>query len=139
MFDWLVTGKPIVYFVPDRERYASELRGFYADLLAEAPGPVVETTAAVAYEVRYSRRDESRFASDLTAWRERFAYRDDGHAGEHVLNHMLELGWFGADEVLMPRPVEAAAPAADDTEQEAGAPAHVHRLEDDHKPESIEQ
>jgi len=139
MFDWLVTGKPIVYFVPDRERYANELRGFYADLLAEAPGPVVETTAAVAYEVRYSRTDGFRFESDLAAWRERFAYRDDGHAGEHVLNHMLELGWFGADEVLMPRPVEAAAPAADDTEQEAGTPAHVHRLEDDHKPESIEQ
>lgn len=97
MFDWLVTGKPIVYFVPDLERYASELRGFYADLLAEAPGPVVQTTAAVAYEIRHAEADAARFEEDLAAWRDRFAYRDDGHAAEHVLNHMLELGWFGSE------------------------------------------
>jgi CDP-glycerol glycerophosphotransferase (TagB/SpsB family) len=102
MFDWLVTGKPIVYFVPDLERYASELRGFYADLLAEAPGPVVQTTAAVAYEIRHAEADAARFEEDLAAWRDRFAYRDDGHAAEHVLNHMLELGWFGSDPTSDP-------------------------------------
>lgn len=103
MFDWLVTGRPLVYCVPDLERYASELRGFYADLLAEAPGPVVQTTAQVAYEVSHAEDEAAGFEAILTSWRERFAYRDDGHAAEHVVNHMLELGWFGSDEVLMAR------------------------------------
>jgi CDP-glycerol glycerophosphotransferase (TagB/SpsB family) len=99
MFDWLVTGKPIVYCVPDLDRYANELRGFYADLLAEAPGPVVRTTAEVAYEVRHADADAERFESAMASWRERFTYRDDGRAAERVLAHMLELGWFGADSV----------------------------------------
>lgn len=97
MFDWLVTGKPIVYCVPDLARYATELRGFYADLLAEAPGPVVRTTAEVAYEVQYARADAERFEAAMASWRERFTVRDDGHAAERVLARMLDLGWFGAD------------------------------------------
>ena len=139
MFDWLVTGKPIVYFVPDRERYANELRGFYADLLAEAPGPVVQTAAEVGYEVRYAQADAARYESDLTAWRERFTYRDDGHSGEHVLNHMLEFGWFGAEDVLMPRTVETAAAATEDALHEPGTPAEMHGREDHHEAESVEQ
>jgi CDP-glycerol glycerophosphotransferase len=134
MFDWLVTGRPIVYCVPDLDRYASELRGFYADLLAEAPGPVVQTTAQVAYEVSHAEAEAGRFEAILTSWRERFAYRDDGHAAEHVVNHMLELGWFGTDEVLMPRAVEASATSSKHAEQEPGAPAQMHRLEDDREP-----
>ena len=133
MFDWLVTGKPIVYCVPDLDRYASELRGFYADLLAEAPGPVVQTTSQVAYEIHHAETDATRYEPVLAAWRERFAYRDDGHTAEHVLNHMLEFGWFGSDgpERLMPAAVEAPATTAKHAKQESGAPAEVHRLEHD--------
>jgi CDP-glycerol glycerophosphotransferase len=97
MFDWVVTGKPIVFCVPDLDRYANELRGFYADLLSEAPGPVVHTTGEVAYEIRYANSDAPRHEAALASWRERFTFRDDGRAAERVLAHMLELGWFGAD------------------------------------------
>ena len=43
MFDFAVTGKPMHFFVPDLEHYRGELRGFYFDLEAHAPGPVVRT------------------------------------------------------------------------------------------------
>jgi hypothetical protein len=29
-----------------------------------------------------------------TAWRERFTPHDDGHAGDRVVQRMLELGWL---------------------------------------------
>ena len=43
MFDFSVTGKPMYFLVPDMEHYRGELRGFYFDLAAHAPGPVVRT------------------------------------------------------------------------------------------------
>ena len=43
MFDFAATGRPMVFFTPDLAHYSEDLRGFYFDLLAEAPGPVVQT------------------------------------------------------------------------------------------------
>ena len=54
MFDFAGTGKPIVFFTPDLAHYSTDLRGFYFDLLAEAPGPVV------ARSRRPARRDPRR-------------------------------------------------------------------------------
>ncbi len=45
MFDFSVTGKPMYFLVPDIEHYRGELRGFYFDLIAHAPGPVVRSEA----------------------------------------------------------------------------------------------
>ncbi len=47
MFDFAVTGKPIVFFTYDLEEYRDGVRGFYFDLEAEAPGPVCRTTEEV--------------------------------------------------------------------------------------------
>src|SRR5690606_37289810 len=40
MFDFTATGKPIHFFTPDLDHYRGELRGFYFDLAARAPGPL---------------------------------------------------------------------------------------------------
>ncbi|MEY4648571.1 MAG: hypothetical protein RL009_987, partial [Actinomycetota bacterium] len=42
MFDYTVTGKPILFLAPDLERYRAE-RGFYLDYEAEVPGPIFKT------------------------------------------------------------------------------------------------
>jgi CDP-glycerol glycerophosphotransferase (TagB/SpsB family) len=94
MFDWLATGRPIVFCVPDLDQYAKVLRGFYADLLAEAPGPVVRTTDEVADAIVDLTGDPGRFAEELESWRHRFAPLDDGLAGERVLQQMIAEGWF---------------------------------------------
>jgi len=92
MFDWVVTGRPIVFFVPDMASYAYVLRGFYADLLEDPPGPVVHTTAEVAEAIQASGTDE--YAEQQREWRERFAAHDDGRAAEHVVRRMVEAGWL---------------------------------------------
>ena len=38
MFDFAVTGKPMFFFTYDLEHYRDEVRGFYFDFEAEAPG-----------------------------------------------------------------------------------------------------
>jgi CDP-glycerol glycerophosphotransferase len=95
MFDWVPTGRPVVFFVPDLPHYRGELRGFYADLLSEAPGPVVETTDDLLVAVVHAEEHRDEHADGVRAWQERFASHDDGRAGQRVVQRMIDNGWFG--------------------------------------------
>jgi CDP-glycerol glycerophosphotransferase len=87
MFDFSVMGKPMYFFVPDLEHYRGELRGFYFDLAAHAPGPVVRTQEELAVALG---EDPSRFAARYAEWRMKFNARDDGHAAERVVARLLD-------------------------------------------------
>jgi CDP-glycerol glycerophosphotransferase len=86
MFDFSVTGKPLYFFVPDLEHYRDELRGFYFDLLETAPGPVLTDPASLVASIL--RPDPAAHAERYAAWRERFNPRDDGHAGNRVIDRL---------------------------------------------------
>lgn len=96
MFDYTATGRPIVFFTPDLAHYREDLRGFYFDLEAHAPGPMVttqeeltaalaDTTVPAAYTGRYAR------------WRDRFNARDDGRAAERVVARILDQGYVSRE------------------------------------------
>jgi len=91
MFDWMTTDRPIVFFTPDLAHYSEDLRGFYFDLLAEAPGPVVhDRTSLLAVLSEPSDGHAERRA----AWRERFTPLDDGGAGARVVERLVAEGWL---------------------------------------------
>ena len=90
MFDFAVTGKPMVFYVPDLAHYSERLRGFYFDLLAEAPGAVVTTRDELFDAVKAPTVDPDRYA----AWQRRFVPYDDGHAGDRVVEQIYDAGWF---------------------------------------------
>ena len=94
MFDWVSTGRPVVFFVPDLPRYRGELRGFYTDLLSEAPGPVVETTDDLLVAVVHAEEHRDEHADGLRNWQKRFTAHDDGNAGRRVVQRMIDAGWF---------------------------------------------
>src|SRR5213075_1098861 len=52
MFDFAVTGRPMLFFTYDLEFYRDHLRGFYFDFEAEAPGPLLSTSAEIVAAVR---------------------------------------------------------------------------------------
>ena len=52
MFDYAVTGRPMVFFTYDLAEYRDSLRGFYFDFEAEAPGPLLASSAEVIEAVR---------------------------------------------------------------------------------------
>ncbi len=94
MFDWMTTDKPIVFFTPDLAHYSTELRGFYFDFIAEAPGPVVETADAVRTAVLRAHESMPEFVERRAAWRKKFTPLEDGRAGDRVVQRMLDAGWF---------------------------------------------
>jgi CDP-glycerol glycerophosphotransferase len=86
MFDFAVTRKPMVFFTYDLERYRDEVRGFYFDFAAEAPGPMVATTAALAAELSDLDAVSRRFDAPYERFRERFCALEDGHAAARVVD-----------------------------------------------------
>ncbi|MDE0545668.1 CDP-glycerol glycerophosphotransferase family protein [Microbacterium sp. C7(2022)] len=95
MFDFSVTGKPMYFLVPDLEHYRGELRGFYFDLAAHAPGPVVRTQAELTDAVNAP--DPQQFTGRYRAWNARFNSRDDGHAAERVVARILDQGFVARE------------------------------------------
>ena len=91
MFDYSVTGRPMYFLVPDLEHYRGELRGFYFDLIAHAPGPVVRSYADL---LRALEGDPSTHAQRYEAWRRRFNARDDGRAAERVVARIFDQGFL---------------------------------------------
>jgi len=92
MFDYTATGKPIFFLTPDLVHYREDLRGFYFDLVAHAPGPMVSTQDELA-EALADQTVPARFADRYAAWQQRFNARDDGHAAERVVARILDQGF----------------------------------------------
>lgn len=94
MFDFSATGKPMYFFVPDLEHYRGRLRGFYFDLAERAPGPVVDTQAALTESLRDVDAPD-RFAARYESWRSRFTAREDGRSAERVVARLRDQGFLG--------------------------------------------
>jgi CDP-glycerol glycerophosphotransferase len=89
MFDFAVTGKPLLFYTYDLERYRDELRGFYFDLSADPPGPLVTTTQELVDELRHLGALRSRHADAYARFTERFCHLDDGRATERFVRRFL--------------------------------------------------
>ncbi|HET8615705.1 MAG TPA: CDP-glycerol glycerophosphotransferase family protein [Actinomycetales bacterium] len=85
MFDYANTGRPMVFFTWDLESYRDELRGFYFDLEAQAPGPLVRTTEEVAEMLQTLPAVQAQYAERYAAFRERFCSLEDGEASRRVV------------------------------------------------------
>ena len=92
MFDYSVLERPMVFFVQDLERYRDTLRGFYFDFQATAPGPLVRTTAQLVAVLRDHDELCRTTAERVAEFRRTFSPLDDGHAGERVVDALVERG-----------------------------------------------
>lgn len=54
MFDFAITGKPIVIFAPDYDDYRASQRGVIFDIASESPGPFVSDEASLVREIEQS-------------------------------------------------------------------------------------
>ena len=83
MFDYSLLKRPMFFFAYDIENYKNNLRGFYFDFLATAPGPIVKTTEELA---------DSILQYDAKEWEDRYQiftdtynHADDGNASKKVV------------------------------------------------------
>ncbi|MBA8795005.1 CDP-glycerol glycerophosphotransferase [Friedmanniella endophytica] len=97
-FDFGVTGKPMIFHVPDLDLY-EETRGWLFDFAGSAPGPLVRTTDEVVEALADLPRVVEEHAPAYADFRSRFLELEDGHASARLV-----------DAVFVPR---GDAPAAD--------------------------
>jgi CDP-glycerol glycerophosphotransferase len=92
MFDFAATRKPMVFFTYDLEHYRDDLRGFYFDFAAEAPGPLVGTTDELAGALGDLDAIRRRYAAAYERFHERFCHREDGKAAARVVDRVFGAG-----------------------------------------------
>ncbi|TDC68874.1 CDP-glycerol:glycerophosphate glycerophosphotransferase [Actinomadura sp. GC306] len=90
MFDFAVTGRPMVFFTYDLERYRDHVRGFYFDFDAEAPGPLLSTSREVIEALREPTALDAGFRDARAAFAARYCPHDDGNAASRVLDRVLQ-------------------------------------------------
>lgn len=89
MFDFAVTGRPIILFPFDKGRYERECRATYFDIDDIAPGPVVTRVAALGDELQGLEEFESAYQSRYARFVRRFLPHEDGRATARAIQGSL--------------------------------------------------
>ena len=90
MFDYTVTGKPIMFLAPDLERYRAE-RGFYFDFEKLAPGPILNSDREVLQALGRIDQISKQYEPRYRAWQQKFNSLEDGNAAKRV----VDIVWGG--------------------------------------------
>ena len=85
-FDFALTGRPMVFLVPDLERYTGGVRGFLYDFEPTAPGPHVRTTAEVVAALKDLDATAAAHRDAYEAFNRAYNSRNDGHAAARVVD-----------------------------------------------------
>ncbi|HEX2073245.1 MAG TPA: CDP-glycerol glycerophosphotransferase family protein [Geodermatophilus sp.] len=86
MFDFAITGKPLLFFTYDLDYFRDELRGFYFDLAEVAPAPLLRTSKELVDALADVEAVTAEHAERYARFRETFCHLEDGHATERVLD-----------------------------------------------------
>jgi CDP-glycerol glycerophosphotransferase len=89
MFDFAVTGKPVLLFTYDLEQYRDQLRGLYFDLAAEAPGPLLATSGEVISAIADIDTVAAGHRAAYDAFAGKFCPLDDGKASARVCERIF--------------------------------------------------
>ena len=91
MFDFAVTGRPMLFFTYDLADYRDRLRGFYVELADIAPGPVLETSEQVMSALADLDRVVADSRDRYARFRDTYCSLEDGRATDRVLELLAEL------------------------------------------------
>ena len=89
MFDYAVTGRPILFFTYDLAEYRDNLRGFYFDFEAEAPGPLLDSSAGVIEAVKDVDSVAAPYRDAYRRFAARFSSLDDGKAAARICDRLF--------------------------------------------------
>jgi CDP-glycerol glycerophosphotransferase len=83
MFDYSILMRPMLFYCYDLNEYKDTLRGFYFDLIKEAPGPVTMTTQMLIQSIR--EYDYGIYEDRYEAFISKYNHADDGNASKKII------------------------------------------------------
>ena len=84
-FDFALLQRPMLFFAYDLDKYERSLRGFYMDLIENAPGPVVRTNDALFQALSNLDTVRREYAGRLATFASDYGPASDGRASERVV------------------------------------------------------
>ena len=88
MFDFSVTGKPMIFLTPDFDDYVAK-RGFYFDFEQLAPGPILRDSSFLRKALESIDSQKVQYAERYQAWQQKFNKLEDGLASKRVVDATL--------------------------------------------------
>ena len=88
MFDFSVTGKPIIFLAPDFDDYVAK-RGFYFDFDQLAPGPILRSDANLKETLENLDSLRTQYLSRYQAWQKKFNSLEKGDSSKQVVDRTL--------------------------------------------------
>jgi CDP-glycerol glycerophosphotransferase len=88
MFDFSVTGKPMIFLAPDLANYVAQ-RGFYFDFENLAPGPIVRDASSLKKALEDIDTHQANYAERYQAWQQKFNHLEDGSASKRLVDQSL--------------------------------------------------
>ena len=110
MFDYAITGKPLLYYTYDLDRFRDELRGFYFDLAEVAPTPLFATSTEVVGALADVDSIAVATAERYARFRDTFCHLEDGGATRRVLDLLTDAGIPVGTASTPTRPTEGDTP-----------------------------
>ena len=89
MFDFAPARRPMLFFAYDLEQYRDEVRGFYFDFEAIAPGPLLATSDEVISVLADIDAVAARYRKAHAEFVARFCPLDDGKAAERACDRIF--------------------------------------------------
>jgi CDP-glycerol glycerophosphotransferase len=88
MFDFSVTGKPMIFLTPDFDDYVAK-RGFYFDFEQLAPGLILRDPSFLRKALENIDTQKVDYAERYQAWQQKFNKLEDGNASKRVVDATL--------------------------------------------------
>jgi CDP-glycerol glycerophosphotransferase len=89
MFDFAPTGRPMIFYTYDLAQYRDNLRGFYFDFEAAAPGPLLSTSGEVMAAIANLDEVAEQYADAYRAFAAKFCPLDDGKAAARACDRIF--------------------------------------------------
>jgi CDP-glycerol glycerophosphotransferase len=89
MFDFAVTGKPLLFYTYDLAHYRDTLRGFYFDFHLNAPGPLLHTNSQVFDALADLEAVRAEHQEVYARFQQTFAHLEDGGAAARVADRFF--------------------------------------------------
>jgi CDP-glycerol glycerophosphotransferase len=88
-FDFALTGRPMLFLVPDLRSYTGGVRGFLYPFEESAPGPLLQTADEVIEALQRLDAVHEEYAGAYAEFQRRYNYLQDGRSAERVVSRFF--------------------------------------------------
>jgi CDP-glycerol glycerophosphotransferase len=92
IYDYAVSGKPIILHAPDLRHYRDQLRSFYFEYEDWVPGPITSNTGELVEQLREVHEVQSVFRHKYNEFVKKFCTFDTGQASTQTVSRLLNDG-----------------------------------------------